>query len=62
MLEVAPQLATDVFVLLLDEDRATWQAAKEKFQKVVIVLCLFHTSGNTKKRFGPICRSFRGVG
>ena len=62
VLEVAPQLATDVFVLLLDGDRATWQAAKQKFQNVVIVLCLFHASENMKKRFGPICRSFRGVG
>lgn len=42
VLEVAPQLATDVFVLLLDGDRATWQAAKHKFKNVVIVLSLFH--------------------
>ena len=61
VLEVAPQLATDVFVLLLDGDRATWQAAKQKFENVVIILCLFHASENMKKRFGPICRSFRGA-
>jgi CW-type Zinc Finger len=61
VLEVAPQLATDVFVLLLDGDRATWQAAKHKFRNVVIVLCLFHASENMKKRFGPLCRSGRGV-
>lgn len=61
VLEVAPQLATDIFVLLLDGDRATWQAAKHKFKNVVIVLCLFHASENMKKRFGPLCRSGRGV-
>ena len=57
VLEVAPQLATDAFVLLLDGDRATWQAAKHKFRNVVIVLCLFHASENMRKRFGPLCRN-----
>ena len=57
VLEVAPQLAIDPFVLLLDGDRATWQAAKHKFRNVVIVLCLFHASENMKRRFGPICRN-----
>ena len=57
VLEVAPQLATDTFVLLLDGDKATWQAAKHKFRNVVIVLCLFHASENMRKRFGPLCKN-----
>ena len=57
VLEVVPQLAIDPFVLLLDGDRATWQAAKHKFRNVVIVLCLFHASENMKKRFGPLCKN-----
>ena len=59
VLDVAPQLANDVFVLLLDGDRANWQAAKHKFKIVVIVLGLFHASENMRKRFGPLCRSFQ---
>ena len=59
VLEVVPQLATDVFVLLLDGDSATLQAAKHKFRNVVIVLCLFHASENMRKRFGPLCRNYQ---
>ena len=44
-------------MLLLDGDRATWQAAKHKFYNVVIVLCLFHASENMRKRFGPLCKN-----
>ena len=32
---VCPQLITDVFVLLVDGDRATWLAARNKFEKVL---------------------------
>lgn len=50
VLEVAPQLATDVFVPLLNGVCATWQAAEHKFRNVVIVL---------NRQFGPLCRSGR---
>ena len=41
VLQVAPQLASDPFLLLLDGDRATWQA---------VLL-----GENMRKRFGPMC-------
>ena len=43
VLQVAPQLASDPFLLLLDGDRATWQA---------VLL-----GENMRKRFGPMCKS-----
>jgi hypothetical protein len=52
------ELEDSIFVLLLDGDRATWQAAKTCFPNCVIILCLYHASVNMKKRMGPACRSF----
>ena len=49
-------MATAVFVLLLDGDKATWNSARKKFQGCKIVLCAFHAAENMKKRFGPLCK------
>lgn len=40
-LQICPQLSTSVFVLLVDGDRATWAAARKKFQKVCDLHLLF---------------------
>ena len=49
-------MATAVFVLLLDGDKATWNSARKKFQGCKIVFCAFHAAENMKKRFGPLCK------
>ena len=54
-----PKLREEVFVLLLDGDRAAWAAAKKSFKNVVIILCVYHATENMKKRFGPLCQSNR---
>ena len=46
VLTLCPQLSTVAFVLLVDGDRATWLAARNKFQKV-LYLRIITASGMT---------------
>ena len=46
VLTLCPQLSTVAFVLLVDGDRATWLAARNKFQKV-LYLRIMTASGMT---------------
>ena len=56
VLQVAPHLATAVFVLVVDGDKAVWNSAREHFKGVIIILCLYHAGENIKKHFGCLCK------
>jgi hypothetical protein len=56
ILNLYPILSTKVFIYLVDGDKAKWSAAREKFQRVKIILCLYHATENVNKRLGPLTR------
>ena len=56
LLRVYPEMEERHFVLILDGDQAKWAAARSKFQNVTLILCIYHSRENFKKRFGPLCR------
>jgi hypothetical protein len=39
----------------LDGDPAKFKAARIKFERVRIILCLYHATENIKKHFGYMC-------
>ena len=57
LLSIYPELKSKRFVLILDGDQAKWAAARDSFEKVILILCIYHSRENMKKRFGPLCRS-----
>ena len=56
VIHAASHLATAVFVLSPDGDKATWNSARKYFTGCKIVLCASHAAKNITKRLGPLCR------
>lgn len=55
LLDLHPSLKYDNWVLIVDGDPAKFKAARIKFERVRIILCLYHATGNIKKHFGYMC-------
>jgi hypothetical protein len=55
LLDLHPSLKDDNWVLIVDGDPAKFKAARIKFQRVRIILCLYHATENIKKHFGCMC-------
>lgn len=55
LLDLYPHLQYDNWVLIVDGDPAKFKAARLKFQKVRIILCLYHATENIKKHLGHLC-------
>jgi hypothetical protein len=55
LLDLHPSLKDDNWVLIVDGDPAKFKAARIKFQRVRIILCLYHATENIKKHFGRMC-------
>ena len=55
LLDLYPRLKYDNWVLIVDGDPAKFKAARIKFERVRIILCLYHATENIKKRFGRMC-------
>lgn len=56
LISIYPDLERQSFVLLVDGDKAKLLAARTTFRNCSIILCLFHSSENIKKHFGPWIR------
>lgn len=56
LIKLYPEMEEKHFVLILDGDQANWAAARAKFRNVTLILCIFHSRENFKKRFGRLCR------
>ena len=52
LLDLYPSLKYDNWVLIVDGDPAKFKAARIQFQRVRIILCLYHATENIKKHFG----------
>ena len=55
LLDLYPSLKYDNWVLIVDGDPAKFKAARIQFQRVKIILCLYHATENIKKHFGRMC-------
>ena len=55
LLDLYPSLRYDNWVLIVDGDPAKFKAARIKFERVRIILCLYHATENIKKHFGRMC-------
>ena len=55
LLDLYPSLKYDNWVLIVDGDPAKFKAARIQFQRVRIILCLYHATENIKKHFGHMC-------
>lgn len=55
LLDLYPRLKYDTWVLIVDGDPAKFKAARIKFERVRIILCLYHATENIKKHFGRMC-------
>jgi hypothetical protein len=55
LLDMYPSLKHDNWVLIVDGDPAKFKAARIKFERVRIILCLYHATENIKKHFGYMC-------
>ena len=55
LLDLYPRLKYDNWVLIVDGDPAKFKAARIKFERVRIILCLYHATENIKKHFGRMC-------
>ena len=55
LLNLYPNLKYDSWVLIVDGDPAKVKAARTKFEKVRIILCLYHATENIKQHFGHLC-------
>lgn len=55
LLDLYPNLKHEKWVLIVDGDPAKFKAARIKFEKVRIILCLYHATENIKKHFGHLC-------
>ena len=55
LLGLYPNLKYDSWVLIVDGDPAKFKAARIKFEKVRIILCLYHATENIKKHLGHLC-------
>ena len=53
--DLYPSLKYDNWVLIVDGDPAKFKAARIQFQRVRIILCLYHATENIKKHFGHTC-------
>ena len=55
LLDLYPSLKYDNWVLIVDGDPAKFKAARIQFQRVKIILYLYHATENIKKHFGGMC-------
>ena len=55
LLDLYPRLKYDNWVLIVDGDPAKLETARIKFERVRIILCLYHATENIKKHFGRMC-------
>jgi hypothetical protein len=55
LLDLFPRLRFDNWVLIVDGDQAKFKAARLRFERVRIILCLYHATENVKKHLGHIC-------
>jgi hypothetical protein len=55
LLDLHPSLKYDNWVLIVDGDPAKFKAARIKFERVRIILCLYHATENIKKHLGYMC-------
>jgi hypothetical protein len=55
LLDLYPSLKVDNWVLIVDGDPAKFKAARLQFDKVHIILCLYHATENIKRHFGRMC-------
>ena len=55
LLDMYPALKYDTWVLIVDGDPAKFKAARIKFERVRIILCLYHATENIKKNLGHMC-------
>lgn len=55
LLELYPNLKSDNWVLIVDGDPAKFKAARLRFDRVHIILCLYHATENVKKHLGHMC-------
>lgn len=60
LLDLYPSLRYDNWVLIVDGDPAKFKAARIKFERVRIILCLYHATENIKKHFGRMCLTTAG--
>jgi len=59
LLEMFPEIEFMAIVVILDGDSAKFLAVRTKLKLAVIILCLYHSSENFKKRFGAAGKSYR---
>lgn len=59
LLDLYPSLKYDNWVLIVDGDPAKFKAARIQFQRVRIILCLYHATENIKKHFGLMCLTIK---
>jgi hypothetical protein len=52
LLDLHPNLKYDKWVLIVDGDPANFKAARIKFERVRIILCLYHATENVEKHLG----------
>lgn len=55
LLDLYPSLKDDNWVLIVDGDPAKFKAARIKFERVRLILCLYHAMENIKKHFARMC-------
>ena len=55
LLDLYPNLKHEKWVLKVDGNPAKFKAARIKFEKVRIILCLYHAIENIKKHSGHLC-------